>query len=158
MCEYTSMFEGKKSENLKSYNGRGSLERAYNTASGTAAKKQNGITGSVWRNCQLIFKNVAVFAKLRQSLRIGAHNSKSGQLILWIAFGIIDFSVDKTIQITVGSIRQTAMIDFLYLRQAIRFYDIQACPLPLRPALFTEYSRGQYGKTPTIQPCAGLIH
>ena len=45
------MFEGKKSENLKSYNGRGSLERAYNTASGTAAKKQNGITGSVWRNC-----------------------------------------------------------------------------------------------------------
>ena len=51
MCEYTSMFEGKKSENLKNYNGRGSLERAYNTASGTAAKKQNGITGSVWRNC-----------------------------------------------------------------------------------------------------------
>lgn len=31
----------------------------------------------------------------------------------------------KTIQITVGSIRQTAMIDFLYLRQAIRFYDNQ---------------------------------
>lgn len=40
MCEYTSMFEGKKSENLKSYNGRGSLERAYNTASGTAEKTE----------------------------------------------------------------------------------------------------------------------
>lgn len=45
MCEYTSMFEGKKSENLKNYNGRGSLERAYNTASGTAAKNRMGLRG-----------------------------------------------------------------------------------------------------------------
>lgn len=40
MCEYTSMFGGKKSENLKNYNDRGSLERAYNTASGTAKKTE----------------------------------------------------------------------------------------------------------------------
>ena len=156
MCEYTSMFEGKKSENLKNYNGRGSLERAKHSRR-NCGKKQNRITGSVWRNCYRILKNVVVFAKQRQSLRLGDHNSKSGQLILWIAFGRIDFSVDKTFQITVGSIRQTAMIDFLYLRQAIRFYDIQACPLPLRPALFTEYSRGQYGKTPTIQAGGGMV-
>ena len=45
MCEYTSMFGGKKSENLKNYNGRGSLERAYNTASGTAAKNRIGLRG-----------------------------------------------------------------------------------------------------------------
>ena len=45
MCEYTSMFGEKKSENLKNYNGRGSLERAYNTASGTAAKNRMGLRG-----------------------------------------------------------------------------------------------------------------
>ena len=156
MCEYTSMFGGKKSENLKNYNGRGSFERAKHSRR-NCGKTQNRITGSVWRNCYRILKNVVVFAKQRQSLRLGDHNSKSGQLILWIAFDRIDFSVDKTFQITVGSIRQTAMIDFLYLRQAIRFYDIQACPLPLRPALFTEYSRGQYGKTPTIHRSGRMV-
>ena len=45
MCEYTSIFGGKKGENLKNYNGRGSLERAYNTASGTAAKNRMGLRG-----------------------------------------------------------------------------------------------------------------
>ena len=45
MYEYTSMFERKKSKNLKNNKGRGSLERAYNTASGTAAKNRMGLRG-----------------------------------------------------------------------------------------------------------------
>ena len=47
-------------------------------------QKQNRITGSVWRNCYRIFKIVVVFAKPRQSLRLGDHNSKPSQFILRI--------------------------------------------------------------------------
>ena len=116
-----------------------------------------GLWGQFGATVNSSFKNVAVFAKPRQSLRLGDHNRMFGLFIPRIAFCRIGFRLDRTFQITVRSIRQTAMIAFLHLRQAIRFYDIQPCPSPLRPALFTECSRGRYGKTPTIHRTSRMV-
>ena len=44
MCEYTSMFEGKKSENLKIIMAEAALKE-QNTAAGTAAKNRMGLRG-----------------------------------------------------------------------------------------------------------------
>lgn len=44
MCEYTSMFGGKKSENLKIIMAEAALKE-QNTAAGTAAKNRMGLRG-----------------------------------------------------------------------------------------------------------------
>ena len=55
MCEYTSMFGGKKSENLKIIMAEAALKE-QNTAAGTAAKHRIGLRGQFGATVNLSLK------------------------------------------------------------------------------------------------------